>query len=145
MSGVLVLVLRLLMVLALYGFVGWALYTIWRDLKDRSDTLSQRKIPTLELGIQTADEVALRRFSQPEVVIGRDPVSDFPISNETVSARHARLAYHHNQWWVEDLHSTNGTFLNDERLSTPTVIISGDGLKCGGISLIVIIAKTVPA
>ncbi len=69
------------------------------------------------------------------MIIGRSPNSDYPIANETVSARHARLSYHHNQWWVEDLNSTNGTYLNDERLTFPTVIISGDDLRCGRVNL----------
>jgi pSer/pThr/pTyr-binding forkhead associated (FHA) protein len=41
------------------------------------------------------------------------------------------LSYHHNQWWLEDLGSTNGTLLNQEKLTIPTVVISGDEFRCG--------------
>jgi pSer/pThr/pTyr-binding forkhead associated (FHA) protein len=51
--------------------------------------------------------------------------------DEVVSAQHARLTYHHGQWWLEDLSSTNGTFLNGSKLSTPAVVITDDEFKCG--------------
>jgi pSer/pThr/pTyr-binding forkhead associated (FHA) protein len=65
---------------------------------------------------------------------------DIPLPDETVSARHARLTYHHGQWWLEDLGSTNGTHLNDELLSVPTVLTSGDEIRCGNSRLVVDLA-----
>jgi pSer/pThr/pTyr-binding forkhead associated (FHA) protein len=55
--------------------------------------------------------------------------------DEAMSAHHARISYHHTQWWLEDLNSTNGTFLNRDQVSVPTVIISGDEIKCGNTLL----------
>jgi pSer/pThr/pTyr-binding forkhead associated (FHA) protein len=104
-------------------------------LHAQGQLLSKPKIPPL-LITKTGEENA-RSFDTPEVMIGRSPNSAYPIPNDTVSARHARLSYHHNQWWVEDLNSTNGTYLNDERLTFPTVIVSGDELRCGKVSLMV--------
>ncbi|HPC05151.1 MAG TPA: FHA domain-containing protein [Anaerolineaceae bacterium] len=137
MSAALVLILRLLLALVLYAFLGYALYTLWRDLKVTSLLVATRKIPSMTLSRLEQEPGEGKAFQVPEVMIGRDPSSDYPIQDETVSSRHAKLSYHHNQWWVEDLTSTNGTFLNDERLSTPTVIISGDLLRCGKIDLVV--------
>jgi hypothetical protein len=137
MSGVIVFILRVLLAASLYGFIGWAIYTIWRELRVNNELISSRKIPSITLSmIQMGEEVS-REFIVPEVTIGRDGACDFPIVNDTVSAQHARLSYHHKQWWVEDLLSTNGTFLNDERVSIATVIISGDELRCGKINLLV--------
>ncbi len=133
MSGVVVLILRILLAALLYSFLGWALYTLWRDLRTQGQLLSKPYIPPLS--IMEPGEDDQKSYDVPEVIIGRSPNSDYPIANETVSARHARLSYHHNQWWVEDLNSTNGTFLNDERLTFPTVIASGDDLRCGRVNL----------
>ena len=36
------------------------------------------------------------------------------------------LTYRQSQWWIEDLHSTNGTFLNQEAVLEPVVITDGD-------------------
>jgi pSer/pThr/pTyr-binding forkhead associated (FHA) protein len=139
MSAIIVLILRFLLALALYGFLGYAIYTLWRDLRITSQLVSNRKIPSIVISRLEEEPTEGKSFNIPEIIIGRDPGTDYPIANDTVSARHARFSYHHNQWWIEDLASTNGTFLNDERLSTPTVIISGDLMRCGKVDLLVTI------
>ncbi len=131
MSGVVVLILRILMAIALYGFVFWAVYTIWKDLQVQSQTLASKKIPPLLIyPLDFLDRNPIR-FEVPEVILGRDPACSFVVPDETVSARHTRFSYHQNQWWIEDLHSTNGTYLNEEPISTLTVIVSGDEVRCG--------------
>jgi pSer/pThr/pTyr-binding forkhead associated (FHA) protein len=132
MSGPVVLFLRLLLTVSLYAFLVWAFTNLWRDIKLQSALLAVRKIPPISLTLSLAGQVPLiRRFIQAEVYIGRDPACDCPVDDEAVSARHARLSYHHNQWWLEDLNSTNGTLLNQEKLAIPTVVISGDEFRCG--------------
>ncbi|HJQ19992.1 MAG TPA: FHA domain-containing protein [Gemmatimonadaceae bacterium] len=61
-----------------------------------------------------------KTFTHPDVeaTIGRDPSSSFVIegpNSKVVSARHARIFFQDNTWWVEDT-SRNGTILDDERL-----------------------------
>jgi pSer/pThr/pTyr-binding forkhead associated (FHA) protein len=51
----------------------------------------------------------------------------------TVSAEHARLSYHHQNWWLEDLGSRNGTYLNLERVTTAAILVSGDELQIGQV------------
>ena len=134
MTGIVVLIFRILLAASLYGFLGWAVYTIWRDLRSQSQIISSPNIPAL--AIKVLEQEPVQTFTIPEIILGRSLNCDYPIPDETVSARHARLSYHQNQWWVEDLGSTNGTYLNDERVIVPTVIISGDELRCGQVSLI---------
>ena len=129
------LVLRLLLALALYAFLGWALFTIWRELRTHSLIVSTQRIPPITMNWINNEGNISRQFTLPEIVVGRDPACDLVAPDEMVSARHARLSFHHNQWWVEDLQSTNGTFLNDERVYTPTVLIDGDELRCGNLYL----------
>jgi len=139
MSGVVVLILRIILVALLYAFLGWAVYTIWRELRDQGKALSAPRIPILSLTPLRGEPDGMQTFSSPEIVIGRSNASELSITNDTVSSRHARLSYHHNQWWLEDLNSTNGTFLNDERVSTPTVVVSGDELRVGQVALLIAI------
>jgi pSer/pThr/pTyr-binding forkhead associated (FHA) protein len=127
-----VLILRFVLAVALYAFLGWALWTLLQELKQQGDKLAFQKKPaiTLQIKIDQGQE-STRRFSQPEIMIGRDPNCDISMMDEALSAHHARLAHHHGQWWLEDLNSTNGTFLNREKLTTPAVVITGDKFKCG--------------
>jgi pSer/pThr/pTyr-binding forkhead associated (FHA) protein len=135
MTGVIVLILRIILAAALYAFLGWAFYAIWRDLRQQSALLDKRKIPSMHLAWQSDGQKFTRLFTLPDLIIGRDPSCECSLSDETVSARHARLSYHHNQWWLEDLSSTNGTYLNQEKLDVPAVVISGDEIRCGQVNL----------
>jgi pSer/pThr/pTyr-binding forkhead associated (FHA) protein len=138
MSGPIVLALRLLMALCLYGFLGWAFYTLWRELQDEARELTSRRAPEISLTIASGEGAPIvRHFMQPEITLGRDPISDISIEDETASARHARLSYHHAQWWIEDLGSTNGTRLNQVLLTIPTVLTTGDEIRCGNMRLLV--------
>ncbi|MBE0696965.1 MAG: FHA domain-containing protein [Anaerolineaceae bacterium] len=141
MSAIVVLILRILLTLCLYGFLIWAIFTIWRDLREQGQLLSAPVIPNLTLAVLETEETQRLSFDTGEIGIGRSQASDYPIIDDTVSARHARLRYHHNQWWIEDLKSTNGTFLNDERVIVPTVVVSGDELRCGQVNLLISIAE----
>ncbi len=138
MSGPVVLALRLLLAVSLYAFLGWAFASLWRDIKQQGALLASRKIPPISLTIVRGEPASqVRHFVQPEVIIGRDPACECPVADESISARHARLSFHHNQWWLEDLNSTNGTLLNQEKLAMPTVVITDDEFKCGETRFII--------
>lgn len=134
LSATILLALRLFMAVALYAFLGWSLLVLWRDLKNQAQTIGKRKVPALDvkyLGGGLSDEL---RFTSPEVVIGRHPSCEWVIPNDTVSSRHARMVYHHDQWWLEDLGSRNGTFLNEVALSDPAVLADQDQVRCGQVN-----------
>ena len=135
MIGTLLLILRLTMALALYAFLGWAIYTLWRDIKRQSELLAARRIPEITLVNHIGDETISHEFVVPELVVGRDKSCDLMLDEKTVSAEHARLSYHHGNWWVEDLQSRNGTFLNLELLAAQAVLTSGDELQVGQVKL----------
>jgi len=131
MSGIIVLIIRIFLAAALYAFLGWALYTIWRDLRVQTLILAAQKAPAITLTRIGMDEFEPASFQKSEIFLGRETTATLPIFDETVSGRHARLVYRHNQWWVEDLHSTNGTFLNEEPVHMMTVLVSGDEIRVG--------------
>lgn len=132
MIATVVLVLRFALAIALYAFLGWALWTLWQELNQQGKKLASRKQPGITLYINIEkDKQSLRHFTQSEITIGRDANCDLSMMDEALSARHARITFHHGQWWLEDLNSTNGIFLNREKLTTPAVLITGDEFKCG--------------
>lgn len=144
MSGAVVLALRLLTAAALYGFLAWVFIFLYRETRRQAVTLTNRRVPGIGVMIKfPGGNGTLRHFNQAEITVGRDPGCDIPLPDDTISARHAHLMYHHNQWWVEDLSSTNGTRLNNMPVSIPTVITSGDEIYCGGVSLSVSLSENV--
>ncbi|MDX9865682.1 MAG: FHA domain-containing protein [Anaerolineaceae bacterium] len=140
MSSVIVLIFRILFALVIYAFLGWVILTIWHEIRLKSQLINVTRIPRISLSPVDFSEQNRQEFYDAEVVIGRDPSCDYYLPHDTVSARHALLSYHHNNWWIEDLDSTNGTTLNNERVNTPTVIISEDRLRCGKINLMITIS-----
>jgi pSer/pThr/pTyr-binding forkhead associated (FHA) protein len=139
MSGIVLLILRLVMAVALYAFLGWAGYTLWMDMKRQKDLIDARKIPEIDLLVEIEGQVESNPFIVSEIVIGRDRTCDLLLDASTVSAEHTRLSYHHQNWWVEDLGSRNGTFLNLERVATPAILVSGDELQLGQVLIKIII------
>ncbi|MGE5462337.1 MAG: FHA domain-containing protein [Syntrophothermus sp.] len=132
MIATVVLALRIAMAIALFVFLGWAFYTLLQELRQQGTKLSvQKKVGiTLYIKINEGKE-SIRHFTQTEIVLGRDSNCDLSIMDEALSAHHARITYHHGQWWLEDLNSTNGTYINRDKLTTPAVVITGDEFKCG--------------
>lgn len=127
-----VLVLRIALAVALYAFLAWALITLWRDMRRQGTKLAEQKKPSLTITVLSEHSRQKQgRFSQSEIIIGRHAHCDLSIMDEALSAQHARISHHHGQWWLEDLNSTNGTFLNDSKLTTSAVVITGDQFKCG--------------
>jgi pSer/pThr/pTyr-binding forkhead associated (FHA) protein len=65
------------------------------------------------------------------VQIGRGDACAIKLADTYVSQLHARLYGQDGGWFVEDLGSTNGTFLNDRKVERPVEIHAGDVVKVG--------------
>ena len=64
-------------------------------------------------------------------ILGRKPDQDIVIIDESASREHAEIFFHGGQLVIYDLKSTNGTFVNRERLSKPRVLRPGDQIRIG--------------
>ncbi|HUH16207.1 MAG TPA: FHA domain-containing protein [Gaiellaceae bacterium] len=83
------------------------------------------KSPALEAG----EEVPVD--SMP-VAIGRGGQNEVPLDgDEFASAQHARFESKRDGLWVEDVGSTNGTFVNGARVTTPRRLTKGDIVRVG--------------
>lgn len=69
------------------------------------------------------------------IIIGRSPASTLVLEDPYASGRHARLSTSGGQWWIEDLGSRNGTFVDDERLSEPRALRPGTTVRIGQTTL----------
>ena len=84
----------------------------------------------VKMGPQAGRRVQLA----PEVVIGRQN-ADLVLEDPEVSRRHAVLRRSGDSVLIEDLDSTNGTFVNGERIGAPMRVRSGDELRVGQTTL----------
>ena len=70
-----------------------------------------------------------------QVTLGRAPDSTLVIDDDYASSRHARLYPSEDGWIVEDLGSTNGTWIDRTRITSPTVLPPGVPLRIGRTTL----------
>jgi serine/threonine-protein kinase len=111
----------------------------------RLQTLSHTTGPRL---VVTSTETTLSLPLQEEILLGRtdphaprQPEVDLELyggAQAGVSRRHARLLRRLEGWLLEDLHSTNGTFLNNAPVppERPVRVRSGDVIRCGQLTLV---------
>lgn len=135
MNPILTFILRLILILLSYAFVGWVGYAIYNDLRGGHRKGAQKGVPPITLEAQLDQQTVVRRYKKPEVILGRDPACDFPLDDERISLRHCKLFFNHNQWWAEDLASTNGTYLNDVLIESAVILTDRDELRLGQINL----------
>ena len=70
-----------------------------------------------------------------QITIGRAPDSTLVIDDDYASSRHARIYPSEGSWVVEDLGSTNGTWIDRTRITSPTVLPVGAPLRVGRTTL----------
>ncbi len=80
-------------------------------------------------------------LEKEEFVIGRELINDLIISDPEISRKHARLFKKKEQYYLEDLGSTNGTFYAGKRVSKPVLLKSGDLINLGKSIVLEFIAE----
>jgi hypothetical protein len=87
--------------------------------------------------VVTAGQLAGTRITlgEAQITIGRAEDSTLVITDDYASARHARLVPRSGQWFVEDLGSTNGTYLDRAKVTGPTPVPLGVPIRIGRTSL----------
>lgn len=131
MSAIILFFLRLLLLGLSYAFLSWIIYTIFADLKNEASDKKVKTIPLILLSLEIDNQKVSRHFRQFEIILGRDNTSDFQIEDETISLQHCKLFYRQGHWWVDDLESTNGTYLGSSLVTSATILTDGDVLGLG--------------
>src|SRR3984885_9960686 len=70
-------------------------------------------------------------FNKPEVTIGRVQGNDIVLPKGNVSKRHARIVLKDGKFIIVDLKSTNGTYVNGRKITSPLVVKAGDKIYIG--------------
>ena len=104
-----------------------------RRLRREERGVAPRRKRALHLEVVEPAEYEGQTFDlDDELTVGRSPGCGVPTTYDTYSSTlHARLFRRGDQLWVEDLDSTNGTYVNSERITQPVRLGRGDLLQVG--------------
>jgi DNA-binding winged helix-turn-helix (wHTH) protein len=75
-------------------------------------------------------------LEEGENILGRDPSARGSIPDSSLSRRHARITVRGGAATLEDLASKNGTFVGEERVTSPRPLLDGDAVRLGLVRLV---------
>ncbi|MCB0997545.1 MAG: FHA domain-containing protein [Acidimicrobiales bacterium] len=144
MSEQLLDVLKLCLLALLYLFFVRVLWAVWSEV--RAPRRRRRAAPPPKAGkpgkagphLRVVEPKEQRGRVYPmaqEMTVGRAAGCHVPVDDGFVSQLHARVFARDGQYLVEDLGSTNGTFLNEDKVGGPQVMRRGDKLRVGSTVL----------
>ena len=87
--------------------------------------------PTHVLVVDGANKGDRAELAEAPILIGRGSDAAIRLDDDYVSTRHARIAASGDQWFVEDLGSTNGTYIGSHRITQPTTLQLGTQVRIG--------------
>jgi hypothetical protein len=126
--------IRLLFLILLYLFLARLMRALLRDLRAAAREPSDRpgRLVVLE---SPGGEPAVGRAFGLEVItpLGRDVNNAIVIDDPFASADHAVLTYRGRSWYLEDLESTNGSFINGQRIEGVAALGFGDEIQIGQV------------
>ncbi|MBN1845168.1 MAG: FHA domain-containing protein [Sedimentisphaerales bacterium] len=86
-------------------------------------------MPSLHI-LQGPDKGLNIEITHSPTLLGRNS-PDLPLTDNTLSRRHAQLTKRNGSWLLDDLNSANGTYINGVKVSSPMALKQGDQIKCG--------------
>jgi len=132
-----------------YGLLALLFLFIWRSMRwavrglnvDRTtagrgggrskDAPAQAPSPTTMV-VYPPDGARPRTFKMAtSMTVGRALECEVKLDDTYASQQHARVFGKESSWYVEDLGSTNGTFVNDQKLAAPALVQPGDRIRIG--------------
>ncbi len=99
--------------------------------KSRAKPVRRRGAPTQVYIVEGANAGEAISLDHAPLLIGRGSDAAIRLDDDYVSTRHARIAASGDTWFVEDLGSTNGTYLGTQRISQPTTLNLGSQVRIG--------------
>ncbi len=138
MFNVLSLVFRYLFILIIYLFMLAIIRLIYLDIKSmysvEEETGSYLKLINRKERIpyKIREEYALH----DKITIGRSSQNTIVLRDPYVSKEHAKIVEDEGKYFLEDLSSANGTYLNNQKVQDVTILKNGDRIKFGQIEFL---------
>ena len=102
--------------------------------------ISLRQRATLEVNCP-GEATQLFELGEEEIVLGRSPECAIPLNVDNVSRRHARVFLRNDEFHIEDLESTNGTYVNGIKVAK-CILRNNDHIEIGGVKILFTEEKT---
>jgi FHA domain len=138
MDGALVLLwlLRLLFLGLLYVFLYRVVRALLHDLRTATHEATAELGRLVVVASPAGEPVAGTALSLDAITtLGRDVNNSVVIDDPFASAEHAILTFRGRGWYVEDLESTNGTYVNGTRIEAVAPLTFGDEVQIGQVRL----------
>ena len=149
MEAIVFLLSRIGVLVILWFFIWMALRTLRTEINGASSLRPLRPPASMPVKrfqrsqiprqlLVTAGPLAGSRMNldnQGDITIGRSEKSAFVLGDDFASAQHARLINREGAWYLEDLDSRNGTFLNGQRVEQPERLTPGMEIRIGRTTL----------
>lgn len=104
---------------------------------DNEATLMAADGPSVNLIVRQGPQIGLQfSMTTNRVILGREETCDIVIQDAEVSRRHCQISWEGNAYVIQDLGSTNGTFVNGSQITVPRVLTNGDTIGLGQTTLI---------
>lgn len=129
-------IFRIIFIILIYLFLYEVILVIKRNLNFKEKALSEKYPPAKLLILKGKDKI--KSFSaqitlSKAVTLGRDPYNDIIIEDKFISGVNTRIFYKVNSFYIEDLNSTNGTWLNQKRITQIVVLRDSDIIGLGEV------------
>ena len=148
MSEQLLNVFKVCLLIVLYLFFLRVLRAVWAELKEPKPAVvspapsapppatvaPQQQATRAHLVVVSPAEQRGRSYELlDELTVGRAAGCHIALDDRFVSQLHARMFRRDDQCFIEDLGSTNGTFLNDDKVTSPALLAKGDHVRIGNV------------
>jgi pSer/pThr/pTyr-binding forkhead associated (FHA) protein len=126
--------LRLLFLLLLYLFLARVIRALMRDLRAAARETVERPGRLVVLESPGGEPEPGRSFGLDVITpLGRDVNNAIVIDDPFASGEHAVLTYRGRSWYLEDLDSTNGSFINGQPIGGVAALSFGDEIQIGQV------------
>lgn len=135
------LVFRIIIIAVIYAIIFYALIIMYKDLKGSGKSYLKKKkfgLEVIQVGINENLKIGAVFLLGGEFTIGRKDNNALTLSDPYSSGYHARILRKEEDFILEDLGSTNGTFLNGTVVKEREYLTVGDEIKIGELNLKVI-------
>ena len=136
-------ILSYVFTLIIYLFIFAVIRLIYLDVRKMSrfeennaDDMESASLKPLKTKIPLTAPLKNRYVIYDEAVIGRSRNCDITINEDFISSKHVRIWFDDGEWYLSDLDSRNGTFVNGKRILDTVILDPEDEISLGGLKFV---------